>query len=192
MSKINNLASATGLADEWRMKLGGRSSANPPPPYKVADAGGRGLADAQNGPDQSTKIHPQPCMTWAIELPWPPTGNTATRHSKGRHYKTQASNTYRAAVAQIVRAATSHTKDLPLTGPLEVHWIASPPDRRPRDCDNARKEAADALTHAGLWVDDSNKVIPRETWTWTDPSPNGHLFATVLQIVTTANQRREK
>jgi len=188
VNKINDLASASRLADEWRMSSGGRSSANPPPPYKVADAGGRGLADAKTGIGFGTEIG----MSWNIEIPYPPTGNTATRHARGRHYKTPATVQYRAAVAHIVRAAIATPGiKLPLTGPLEVVWIASPPDRRARDCDNARKEAADALTHAGLWVDDSNQVITRETWVWTAPSPNGRLLATVLQQ-TSSDQRTKK
>lgn len=52
MSKIKYLASANGLADDWRMNSRDRSSANPPPPYKVADAGGWGLADTESWPEE--------------------------------------------------------------------------------------------------------------------------------------------
>ena len=69
-----------------------------------------------------------------------------------------------------------------LGGPLAVSWLLSPPDRRARDVDNVRKVVADALTRAGFWVDDSNKVLVRETFDWHDPTPGGevHLIVEVL------------
>lgn len=38
---------------------------------------------------------------------------------------------------------------------LRVSITAYPPDRRRRDLDNVLKAALDAMTHACLWVDDS-------------------------------------
>lgn len=55
---------------------------------------------------------------------------------------------YRAAVAAHVRSGS-------LRGRLAVEILALPPDRRRRDLDNALKAALDALTHAGVWEDDS-------------------------------------
>lgn len=42
-----------------------------------------------------------------------------------------------------------------LYGRIEVSMIAYPPDNRSRDIDNLIKACLDAMTHAGVWVDDS-------------------------------------
>jgi crossover junction endodeoxyribonuclease RusA len=117
-----------------------------------------------------------------LELPWPPTGNHATKHTRsGGHYKTREAALYRAIVRTEVYLLGLTC--LPLVGPLEASWLLSPPDRRARDVDNVRKELADALTLAGFWLDDSCKVIRRERFEWTDPTPGGrvHLTVEVLQ-----------
>lgn len=116
--------------------------------------------------------------TIELELPWPPTGNSSTRHTRtGGHYKTAKAVSYRAAVAQLLGWKGLGTD--PLKGPLKVEWLLAPPDRRSRDVDNARKEAADALTIGGLWADDSNKVIREERFIWTEPEPKGKIFLTI-------------
>lgn len=42
-----------------------------------------------------------------------------------------------------------------LEGELSVSLQLVPPDRRKRDIDNYNKALLDALTHSGLWSDDS-------------------------------------
>ena len=42
-----------------------------------------------------------------------------------------------------------------LAGRLAVTITVNPPDKRKRDIDNLAKAPLDALTHAGLWLDDS-------------------------------------
>jgi Holliday junction resolvase RusA-like endonuclease len=42
-----------------------------------------------------------------------------------------------------------------------------------------RKVVGDALTRAGLWTDDSNKVLRREVFDWTDPEPGGQILLTL-------------
>lgn len=124
--------------------------------------------------------------SWSFELPWPPvTGNKAVRHTRtGGHYKTREALTYEAVVAQIVAAmgVGSLIGQKPLQGPLSVEWTLAPPDKRSRDVDNVRKVAADALTRAGFWKDDSNKVLVREVFDWTEAMPEGaiHLSVEVL------------
>lgn len=119
--------------------------------------------------------------TFQFELPWPPTGNTATRHTRtGSHYTTAASRAYRAVVRQTVLGLCAGSS-MPLIGPLSVSWLFCPPDRKGRDVDNHRKVLADALTEAGLWLDDSNKVITRELFQWTDPEPGGKVFVSIVQ-----------
>lgn len=121
----------------------------------------------------------QQTLTFEFALPWPTvTGNHAVKHTRtGGHYKTADARAYEATVAQIVAAmGLGHLLGKkPLEGPLVVSWLLSPPDLRARDMDNARKVAADALTRAGFWVDDSNKVLVEEHFVWTDASPGGQI-----------------
>ena len=100
------------------------------------------------------------------------------KHTRtGGHYKTPAAKAYEGVVAQIVAGMGMGNLlgQKPLDGPLIVSWLLAPPDRRARDVDNARKVAADALTRAGFWVDDSNKVLVEEHFVWTDPVPGGGI-----------------
>jgi crossover junction endodeoxyribonuclease RusA len=114
--------------------------------------------------------------TIQLELPYPPSGNTAVRHAKGGHYVTAEVKAYRARVATIVG------RRAPLVGPVHADFIFSPPDRRRRDADNAQKTLCDALTICGFWSDDSNKVIRSGSWAWTDPVPGGRVLITVSDV----------
>lgn len=118
-----------------------------------------------------------------LELPYPPvTGNLAVRHAgRGVHYKTEPAKAYERAVAAAVQIGrlTGQIAPQALAGPLVVSWVLAPPDRRARDCDNVRKVVGDALTKAGLWSDDSNRVLVRELFEWTDPVIGGQILVTV-------------
>ncbi len=118
-------------------------------------------------------------LTWEFSLPWPAaTGNHAVKHTRtGGHYKTPEAKAYEAVVAQIVAGMGMGNLlgQKPLGGPLAVSWLLAPPDRRARDLDNLRKVVADALTRAGFWADDSNKVLARESFEWTDATPGGEV-----------------
>ena len=112
-----------------------------------------------------------------IELPYPPfTGNTATRHANGVHYRRPEAVKYRGLIRMLI---ASQRLDLGLPGPLQVEWVLAPPDRRARDQTNVLKEAEDCLTAAGLWLDDSNKVIRRTTVEWTEPVKGGAILVTI-------------
>ena len=120
--------------------------------------------------------------TIELELPYPPSGNTATRHTRGGgHYKTTLALSYRAAVARAVaeRGLGTGSGHEALVGPLALSWLLLPPDERARDVDNVRKESADALTQSGLWVDDSNRVVRRETFEWGPAVPGGMVELTI-------------
>ncbi|WP_426111010.1 RusA family crossover junction endodeoxyribonuclease [Massilia sp. PWRC2] len=86
----------------------------------------------------------------ALTLPMPPTINTAYGHTKGRMYIKHAGRAYRLAVAEIV-AAAGHPK---LTGRLALFVAVHPATRAKQDLDNRSKALQDALTHAGVWLDD--------------------------------------
>ena len=104
-----------------------------------------------------------------VILPWPPTGNTGTRHANGAHYLTDAHKAYRRTVGELVVGMR-----LPrLVGRINVHAIFAPPDRRKRDLDNAWKVVGDALQHAGLYADDAD--IDRLLLERTVPLMNGSV-----------------
>jgi crossover junction endodeoxyribonuclease RusA len=85
------------------------------------------------------------------ELPYPPTINTYWRSVKGRVLISKAGREYRQTVCQCTR----HTKTIPLNCRLSVEIDAYMPDKRKRDIDNLPKAILDSLSHAGVWVDDS-------------------------------------
>lgn len=72
----------------------------------------------------------------------------------------QAGREYR----KLVQAEREKMPVTPITGPVAVEIEAFQPDRRKRDLDNLGKAALDALTHAGLWLDDSQIVDLRLYW----------------------------
>ena len=87
-----------------------------------------------------------------IALPWPPSLNRYYRNVGGRTLISKAGREYRRAVCEI--AARSNW---PRHGAARLRvsvWV-QPPDRRRRDLDNISKSVLDALTHAGVWDDDS-------------------------------------
>ncbi|EEW6712651.1 RusA family crossover junction endodeoxyribonuclease [Escherichia albertii] len=92
-------------------------------------------------------------MTEHIEfvLPYPPSVNTYWRRRGGVYFVSKAGECYRRDVALIVR---QKRLKLNLSGRLAIRIIAEPPDKRRRDLDNILKAPLDALTHAGLLIDE--------------------------------------
>lgn len=87
-----------------------------------------------------------------IQLPFPPSMNTYWRSVNGRVLISKAGREYRQRVAELA-AANGWPKFG--TQRIRVHIGVAPPDRVRRDLDNMLKAPLDALTHAGLWDDDS-------------------------------------
>lgn len=87
----------------------------------------------------------------ALTLPLPPTINTyyGMRPHGGRFVK-PAGLAFRLEVAEIVAAAGHKT----LEGRISLFAAIYPADRRKQDLDNRAKSLQDALTHAGVWLDD--------------------------------------
>lgn len=94
----------------------------------------------------------------SLTLPWPPSVNHYWRHPTrgklaGRHLISEKGRAYREAVAE---AVLLQARGIHLGGRLALTIIVHPPDRRRRDLDNVLKALLDAMTHTGIWADDSD------------------------------------
>lgn len=91
-----------------------------------------------------------------LTLPYPPSTNRYWRHvtinRAGRTLISKAGRQYRKAVTDACLAVGCPRAG---AGRLRVDIAAFPPDRRRRDLDNILKGLLDAITHAGVWEDDS-------------------------------------
>lgn len=87
-----------------------------------------------------------------LTLPWPPTVNTYYRNVNGKTLISAHGRAYRQAVADqvLIQRGAKH-----FTERLAVSIVAHVPDKRRRDLDNLFKGVLDAMTHAGVWADDS-------------------------------------
>lgn len=81
-------------------------------------------------------------------LPWPPSTNSAWRHTGKVTYLTPKARQFRLEVAEIVADCEA------LRGRLFVGLELTLPDKRKRDIDNHIKSTLDAMMHAGVFVDD--------------------------------------
>lgn len=107
-----------------------------------------------------------------LTFPYPPSGNHSAKHANGRHWLQPTTIRYREDVARLVgmyKAAWN------ITGPVKVTYWLCPPDRRARDADNVLKSLNDALTKAGVWEDDSNKILRELRVIWGDPVKHGEV-----------------
>lgn len=93
-----------------------------------------------------------------LVLPYPPSANRIWRsiviRGAVRVLISREGHEYRRDVKSALGGRTQAAGAC-LTGPVAVQIAAYPPDRRRRDLDNILKAALDALTHAGVWADDS-------------------------------------
>ncbi|MDF3665279.1 RusA family crossover junction endodeoxyribonuclease, partial [Enterobacter hormaechei] len=83
---------------------------------------------------------------------------------KGRAYQS-------AACAAIIEQLRCLPK--PSSSPAAVEILLFPPDARRRDIDNYNKALFDALTHAGIWEDDSQ--VQRMLVEWGPKVPGGRV-----------------
>lgn len=95
--------------------------------------------------------------SWTVTLPWPPSTNRIWRNvavsGKPRTLLSQEGRVYRKAAADACLVAKLVGKQIP--DRLALRLVVQAPDRRARDLDNTVKAVQDALTHAGVWLDDS-------------------------------------
>lgn len=88
----------------------------------------------------------------SLELPMPPSTNRIWRNGQGRNYRSAEYMRFIRAVSLAVVAAGAPTFD---DKRLEVHIRLHPATRARQDIDNRIKACLDALTHAGVMLDDS-------------------------------------
>lgn len=116
-----------------------------------------------------------------LTLPFPPSVNTYWRAPNrgplaGRHLISAAGRKYQSdACAAIIEQLRRLPK--PSTTPAAVAIILFPPDLRRRDLDNYNKALFDALTHAGVWEDDSQ--VKRMLVEWGPVVPKGKVEITI-------------
>lgn len=90
-----------------------------------------------------------------IELPYPPSVNRYWRNiavgKKPRTLISRQGRDYRDEVLCLLRGDNRPMLTCKIAVTIEVFQ----PDKRRRDLDNIAKAPLDALTHAGVWLDDS-------------------------------------
>lgn len=98
----------------------------------------------------------------SITLPLSPSINHYFARNGNRTYLPAKVREYRQAVAEIVAEIGHQTKE----GRLSVFMAVHMPTKRRADIDNRVKGCLDALTHAGVWLDDEQvdelHVVRRE------------------------------
>lgn len=88
-----------------------------------------------------------------LNLPWVPAYGSYYKQTLRSKYITDRGRGYREAVA--IESAAQNALNLRIESNIEFSVIMYPPDKRIRDFDNHLKALQDALTHCGVWVDDS-------------------------------------
>ncbi len=119
---------------------------------------------------------------------FPPSVNTYWRHPNkvafaGKSLISEAGRKFQsAACAAIIEQLRRLPK--PTSAPASVEMVLFPPDNRIRDLDNYNKALFDALTHAGVWEDDSQ--VKRMLVEWGPVIPKGKVEITISKYEKTA------
>ena len=123
--------------------------------------------------------------TLALTLPWPPSANTYWRSVvMGKSPRVLISKKGREYRKDVLAACLQQRVIKGLDGRLDVRIYAMPPDRRRRDLDNLTKACFDAITHAGVWHDDSQ--VDRFEIERGDVITGGALMIEIREIVAKA------
>lgn len=90
-------------------------------------------------------------MIVEFTLPYPPSVNHYLARTRRGVRTTEQTRRFKQECACRLQGAPSER----FCGPVMVEVLANPPDHSRRDLDNLLKVTLDALTHAGVWQDDS-------------------------------------
>lgn len=118
-------------------------------------------------------------------LPFPPSMNSYWRSPnkgalKGRHLISERGRKFRTeAIGRVLEQLRRQPK--PITTDIAVAVVFYPPNKVPRDLDNYFKALFDAMTHAGVWIDDRQvKMIAAE---WGPVTKGGKVELSIREVV---------
>lgn len=94
----------------------------------------------------------EPIWPITITLPWPPSTNSIWRNVDGQTLLSKKGRTYRRKCRDL--CVVAGIAGLKYAGRLRARIVLQPPNKQRRDVDNHCKAILDALTHAGVWIDD--------------------------------------
>lgn len=120
-----------------------------------------------------------------LTLPFPPSVNSYWRAPNrgplaGRHLISADGRRYQSSIlASILEAQRRYP--VALVDDVSVDLVLFPPNRARRDLDNCFKALFDALTHAGIWKDDSQ--VKRLTACWGPVVSGGRVEITISDFV---------
>lgn len=118
----------------------------------------------------------------ALILPFPPTINHYWLARGKMRFLSARAKHFRMQVLELCQLfSLAHNLKHPLIGRLQVEINVFPPDRRLRDLDNLAKGTLDSLTHAGVYLDDSQidrLIINRREI----DRPSGHIEIIVTEM----------
>ncbi|MCO7512375.1 RusA family crossover junction endodeoxyribonuclease [Serratia fonticola] len=120
-----------------------------------------------------------------LTLPFPPSMNSYWRSPnkgtlKGRHLISERGRKSRTeAIARVLEQLRRQPK--PITTNIAVTVVFCPPNKAPRDLDNYFKALFDAMTHAGVWVDD--KQIKRIVADWGPVTKGGKVELSISEVL---------
>jgi crossover junction endodeoxyribonuclease RusA len=118
---------------------------------------------------------------WMLCLPYPPSVNGYWRVFRGRQILSKRAREYRASVVELVTQQWGPGSLVEASARLKVAFEVYPPTKRRIDLDNLPKGMLDALTHAGVWGDDSQIDDLRITRQACEGKP-GHVVFTMREL----------
>ncbi|MFV8907073.1 RusA family crossover junction endodeoxyribonuclease [Serratia fonticola] len=120
-----------------------------------------------------------------LTLPFPPSMNSYWRSPnkgalKGRHLISERGRKFRTeAIARVLEQLRRQPK--PITADIAVTVVFCPPNNASRDLDNYFKALFDAMTHAGVWLDDSQ--VKRIAAEWGPVTKGGKVELSISEVV---------
>ena len=116
-----------------------------------------------------------------LTLPFPPTVNTIWRRVGNRTVLSRRGRQFR---SDAMEAIAEQWQGQALTGRLAVKLVLIPPTLQARDIDNYSKGVLDAITHAGVWLDDGQ--VDQLTIIRGEKAKGGGCWVEIVEIAEAA------